>query len=84
MKKNKDHSKKITGAIISSIPFIAMFLLLTGMMTYYQFIEEDKIPMIIYIFLMGLFTIPMISVIVNLVTRIKEIKGGEEDEASKY
>ena len=41
-------------------------------------------PIVSYIFFMGVFIIPMISVIINLVTRIQEIKEGKEDEASQY
>lgn len=80
----KDHSKKIMGAITSSIIFIAFFTFLISMITYFQLTESDKMPIIIYIFFIGVLTIPMISIIINLIQRIKEIKGGEEDEASKY
>ena len=85
MKDTKnDHSIKIRGAIISSITFIFLFLFLAGLITYFQFTETEKMPIALYIFIMGIFIIPTISVIINLITRIKEIKGGEEDEASKY
>ena len=46
--------------------------------------EAEKIPWIIYFFLIGIFGIPVICIIINLVSRLKEINGGEEDEASKY
>lgn len=81
---SKDRTKRISGAIISSIIFILFFAFLVSMITYFQITETEKIPMIIYIFIVGILIIPMISIILNLVTRIKEIKGGEEDEASKY
>ncbi len=80
----KDHSKKIRGAFISSAIFIIFFLLIMGLVTYFQFTEEEKMPWMVYIVFMGMFSLPMVSVIINLVSRIKEIKGGEEDEASKY
>lgn len=41
-------------------------------------------PWIIYSFIIFILIIPVISIVYNLVIRIKEIKGGEEDEASKY
>lgn len=81
---NKDREKKIWGAVISSVIFLLLFLFLAGLITYFQMTEEEKMPMVLYVFFMGVFVVPMISVIMNLNIRIKEINGGEEDEASKY
>lgn len=81
---SRDQAKKIRGAIISSVVFILFFLFLISLITYFQITEVEKMPMVLYMFFIGMFVIPMISVIINLITRIKEIKGGEEDEASKY
>lgn len=82
IKSNKN--KKIRGAIISSVIFSIFFVWLSGIITYFQFTEQEKMPWIIYGFLSFILIIPVISIIYNLVIRIKEIKGGEEDEASKY
>ena len=76
--------KKIVGAILSSFLFGLFFLFLVGMITYFQMIETDKMPWILYWFLMVLFAFPVIGIVYNLVVRIKEIKGGEEDDLSKY
>ena len=67
-----------------SLLFVLIFIFLAGIITYFQVTEAEKMPMALYVFVMGVFIVPMVSVIINLVTRIKEIKGGEEDEASKY
>lgn len=80
----QDQTKKIQGAVISSIIFILFFLFFAGLITYFQITDVEKMPEALYVFVMGIFVIPMISVIINLIARIKEIKGGEEDEASKY
>lgn len=80
----KDHSKKIMGAVISSLIFIFIFLFFACLITYFQFTEEEKMPIIIYLFFICILVIPMISIVINLFWRIKEIKGGEEDEACKY
>lgn len=80
----EEQAKKINGAIISSIVFIIIFIFFAGLITYFQLTETEKMPMALYIFFIAMFIIPTISVIINLITRIKEIKGGEEDEASKY
>lgn len=85
MNKNScDHSKKIWGAISSSLIFIFLFLFFIGMITYFQLTEVENMPMVLYFFLVGVFVIPMISIVMNLIARIKEIRRGEEDEASKY
>ena len=76
--------KKILGAILSSFLFSILFIFLAAIITYFQVTEADKIPWLVYAFLMFLFGFPIVGIIVNLVNRIREINGGEEDEASKY
>lgn len=80
----KSHKKKILGAVISSLVFSLFFIFLIGLISYFQITENEKIPWLVYMFLIVLFGFPILSVAVNLFRRIKEIKGGEEDEASKY
>lgn len=82
VKTNK--TKKIVGAIVSSFIFSLLFLFIGGVIAYFQFTEAEKMPWFLFIFLMLIFIIPIFGIIYNLVNRIKEIKGGEEDEASKY
>ena len=84
MKNKNNQTKKITGAILSSAIFELLFLLLPVIITYFQFTDEEKIPWILYILTMLFFLLPIIATIINLINRLKEIKGGEEDEASKY
>lgn len=81
---SKNHKKKILGAVMSSLSFSLLFIFLMALISYFQFTEEDKIPWIVYGVLMLLFGFPILSVGINLFRRIKEIRGGEEDEASKY
>lgn len=76
--------KKLVGAVLSSFLFGMFFLFLGGMITYFQVTETEKMPWFLYIFLMILFCLPLIGIVYNLVIRVKEINGGEEDEASKY
>lgn len=82
LKTNKN--KKIRGAVSSSLIFSSFFIFLISVISYFQFTENDNIPWLIYIILMMLLSFPLIAIIYNLRLRIKEIKGGEEDEASKY
>ncbi len=80
----KNNNKKILGACLSTLIFGLLFMFIPVIITFFQFTEAEKMPWIVYTFLMVLFLIPFIGMIVNLIKRIKEIKGGEEDEASKY
>lgn len=82
LKSNK--AKKISGAFLSSLIFGSFFLFLIAIISYFQFTQSDNIPWVIYAFLMFLLLFPLIGIIINLVARIKEINGGEEDEACKY
>lgn len=77
-------TKKIVGAIISSFLFGSFFLFLIGIITYFQCTEPKNMPWFIYAFMIFILVIPLLGIIVNLIHRIKEINGGEEDEASKY
>ncbi len=77
-------SKKIIGACLSSFIFGTIFIFLIAIISYFQFSEEHNIPWLVYWFIMLILGIPLLGIIYNLVARIKEILGGEEDEASKY
>lgn len=79
-----DHSKKIKEAILSTIFFSMIFIFMIILFTYIQLTEVEKMPWILYVFLLLMFIAPIIGTLINLKIRIKEIKGGEEDEASKY
>lgn len=76
--------KKIQGAILSSTIFGGFFLFLIGIISYFQFTEENAMPWLVYFFLILLLGFPIVGILYNLIQRIKEINGGEEDEASKY
>lgn len=77
-------SKKIRGAILSSSIFSLFFIFIVTIISYFQFTESEKIPWLVYIFLISILLLPVIGILYNLIIRIKEINGGEEDEASKY
>ena len=79
-----NHTQKIIGATLSSIGFSLFYIFVAGLITYFQFTEEEKIPWLFFIIIILFFIIPIIAIIINLIARIKEIKKGEEDEASKY
>lgn len=82
LKTNK--RKKIQGAIVSSFIFGGFFCFLIGILSYFQLTEAEKMPWILYFFFLFLFGFPIVGILYNLIQRIREIQGGEEDEASKY
>lgn len=77
-------SKKIRGALFSSLIFSLFFLSLGGMISYFQFTEFEKMPWFLFWFVIIMLMIPVFGIVYNLIIRIEEIKKGEEDEASKY
>ena len=81
---SSDKSKKIIGAVCSSIVFSLLFVFMIGLFIYFQNTETEQLPWIFFLFFMVIFGLPIIGIICNLIIRIKEIRGGEEDEASKY
>lgn len=76
--------KKILGSILSSIAFCSLDLLYLIAIIYFQTTETEKLPLFLFIIIIILLSIPLIGIIINLFSRIKEIKSNEEEEASKY
>ncbi len=79
--------KNILSAIISFLiivsPFTYILLLMINLFTNYQ--NEKDVTFLLFIFIEVIFLgMVLICAIKNLIIRIKEIKGGEENEASKY
>ena len=83
-KSDKNHFIKILGASLSAFFVGLYFIILVIVISYFQFKDVDRMPWVVY----GIVTLLLLSfvalIIINLVKRIYEIKGGEEDEASKY
>ena len=80
--KKKDH-RKILGACLSSLIFSLFFIAFIILFTVILF-TDTEFPLILYIIIVSIFGFPVLGIIINLIKRIKEIKGGEENEASKY
>ena len=82
VEKTARRRKKLMGAII---PGIVMILILTASIAAIAWMNTiEKIPVIVNIILLGLPAIVIICIVAAIIGRMKEIKGGEEDEASKY
>lgn len=77
------HRKKKAGAIIGGIVMIAFLLVMTGITVWGKYSDPDM-PMALAVVLVAVFVAIIIAIIVALKSRLKEIDGGEEDEALKY
>ncbi len=76
------HMKKKTGAVTGGAVMMIFMVFLIGMILWGN--SVDPIPIGLLLFLIAIPTVMMIAIIVVLRNRLKEIEGGEEDEASKY
>lgn len=74
--------KKKLGAILSGVVVSGCALLFIGWILYMNSIEHVPILFLLY-FLIPL-SMVVIGILIALKQRIKEINGGEEDEARKY
>ena len=82
VEKTDRRRKKLMGAII---PGIVMILILAASIAAIAWMNTiEKIPVIVNIILLGLPAIVIICIVAAIIGRMEEIKGGEEDEASKY
>ncbi len=82
VKKTDIHRKKTLGAVGAAVVMIIFFGLMIGLVMWANTV--DPAPAGIIWFTVGIFDIIIIGIVVAVIGRMKEIKGGEEDEASKY
>ena len=76
------HMKKKMGALIGGAAVIIFMLALTGFFLWAG--SKEQIPAGIFILFIAIPVVVIVCVIVAIRSRIKEIEGGEEDEAAKY
>lgn len=76
------HMRKKAGAIAGATVFILAALM--GIIVLLWANHYEHIPLGILIFFIMISIIAIIGLLAALIGRIKEIEGGEEDEASKY
>ena len=77
-------AKKIIGAIIPFAIIEAILICMLVIVFYNHLIDLKNMPILFYIFIILYLIIPIICLIYSLISRIKEINSGEEDEAKKY
>ena len=80
--KTDVHNKKRKGAIIGAA-VMTLLMLLTIIIIFWANIQ-DPIPTGLFLLLEGIPIVIIVGPLIALAGRMKEIEGGEEDEASKY
>ena len=76
------HKKKRKGAIIGAVVMTVLMALTIGFMLWGN--SQEPIPLGLLVFLIAIPVALIIGLWIALAGRMKEIEGGEEDEASKY
>ena len=77
-------SKKIWGAALAGLSVILYYGILLWIVISADIQADDKMPISIFIIVVGAFLIPIIGVLIAFLIRLQEIKSGEEEEAKKY
>ena len=76
------HKKKRTGAIVGAAVMTVLMVFTMVMMLWGN--SQDPIPLGMFLLLLAIPFVIIIGTLAALAGRMKEIEGGEEDEASKY
>ena len=76
------HRKKKLGAAIGGIFMIVLMAFVMGILLWGN--SQEPIPTALLVLLIGFPILFIICTVVALRSRLKEIEGGEEDEAAKY
>ena len=76
------HMKKKMGAVIGGVVMMMLMAFIIGMILWGN--SVDPIPMGLLLFLIGIPAVIIVGIIIVMLGRLKEIEGGEEDEAAKY
>ena len=82
IRKTDVHKKKIMGAALGGGIMIVFMAAMIGFMVWGCM--EDPVPIGVMLFMIGIPAAVIIGVIAAMIGRVREIEGGEEDEASKY
>lgn len=75
------HKKKQRGAILGAGVILLLALVSMGIILKMSMFRE---PLWVPLIFLGITAVTCVGVVAALLSRLKEIKGGEEDEASKY
>ena len=81
--RKKDKKARKQGAIIGALAAISLMALFLGICVW-GLITDPEMPVIVAVFLLVFPTVVIVCTLFVLRERLKEIEGGELDEASKY
>lgn len=81
-RKTDVHKKKIMGAVLGGGIMVILMVIFMGIMVWGSMV--DPVPIGVLLFMIGIPAAVIAGVIAAFIGRVKEIEGGEEDEASKY
>jgi len=79
--KHVDKKRK-NGPIISAVIMIILMLSALALLVWGMFVDPIPLPLVLVFFLIPILVI--VGILIALKQRMREIEGGEEDEASKY
>ena len=80
--QEQDQKKKKIGPMIAAIVMIVFMAATMGIMIWAQ--SVDPMPVVFFAIVLAVPVITIIGVLLALYMRLKEIEGGEENEAAKY
>ncbi len=78
------NKRKLLGAVLAGGFVILYYGLLLIFISNTGLFTDKDVPLLFIFIILFAFCIPIIGVSMALVSRIKEIKNGEEEEAKKY
>lgn len=79
---SSDTIRKKRGSILAAVVFILIMIALIGMFIWGY--TQDPLPNLVFVLFLLVPITAVLSVIIALLQRIKELEGGEEDAARKY
>ena len=79
-----EKKKKSLGALLAGILVILYFGFFLFVTISAGLFTDPEIPKFVIIIILFAFLLPVIGVIIALVSRMREINSGEEEEAKKY
>ena len=80
--EKKNRQKKRFGSLVSAVIVIAFMAAWMALLIWIKI--QDAMPNVIFYIMISVYILAIICIIIELVQRLSEINGGEEDEASKY
>ena len=80
--EKKDTKKRKKGTVIAAVIMTLLMFLMMGLVLWGN--TQDALPIGILLIILAIPGVVVVGVVLALKQRLKEIEGGEEDEASKY